>query len=148
MNGLAVPAMNLDAVAGVRDLERHLLALPQTPIETRHLLHSGMYARTILIPAGTALTSALIRVATVLVIAGDTLVTLGEESVRLTGYHVLPAAAGRKTAFATIADTRVTMIFPTTARTVEEAEAEFTEEADGLCSRRDPTSNHVVITGE
>ena len=49
---------------------------------------------------------------------------------------------------ATIADTRVTMIFPTTARTVEEAEAEFTEEADGLCSRRDPTSNHVVITGE
>ncbi|HZY55427.1 MAG TPA: hypothetical protein VFE73_19375 [Reyranella sp.] len=148
MNGLAVPVIHPDAVAGVRDLERHLLALPQTRIETHHLLHGGMYARTILIPAGTALTGALIRVPTVLVIAGDTLVTLGNESVRLTGYHVLPAAAGRKTAFATIADTYVTMIFPTAARRIEEAEAEFTEEADGLCSRRDPTSNHVVITGE
>jgi hypothetical protein len=148
MNEVAIPVMSLDAVANVRDFERHLLALPQTPIETHHVLHGGMYARTILIPAGTALTGALIRVPTVLVIDGDTLVTLGNEPVRLAGYHVLPAAAGRKTAFATIADTRVTMIFPTTARTVEEAEAEFTEEADGLCSRRDPTSNHVVITGE
>lgn len=148
MNEVTIPVMSLDAVANVRDLERHLLALPQTLIETHHVLHGGMYARTILIPAGTALTGALIRVPTVLVIAGDTLVTLGNASVRLTGYHVLPAATGRKTAFATIADTRVTMIFPTTARTVEEAEAEFTEEADGLCSRRDPTSNHVVITGE
>lgn len=148
MNEVTIPVMSLDAVANVRDLERHLLALPQTLIETHHVLHGGMYARTILIPAVTALTGALIRVPTVLVIAGDTLVTLGNESVRLAGYHVLPAATGRKTAFATIADTRVTMIFPTTARTVEEAEAEFTEEADGLCSRRDPTSNHVVITGE
>jgi hypothetical protein len=148
MNEVAIPVMSLDAVANVRDFERHLLALPQTPIETHHVLHGGMYARTILIPAGTALTGALIRVPTVLVIDGDTLVTLGNEPVRLAGYHVLPAAAGRKTAFATIADTHVTMIFPTATRTVEEAEAQFTEEADGLCSRRDPTSNHVVITGE
>lgn len=149
MNDLAMPAATPAAIADVSALERHMLALPQTPIETHHVLHGGLYARTILIPAGTVLTGALIRVPTVVIVAGDVLVTLGNgESVHLTGHHVLPASAGRKTAFVTRADTHVTMVFRTAARTVEEAEAEFTEEADGLCSRRDPTSNHVVITGE
>lgn len=148
MNALALPASSARAVARVRDLERHVLALPQTPIRTDHVLHGGMYARTILIPAETVLTGALIRVPTMLIVAGDTLVTLDGESVRLSGYHVLPAAAGRKTAFVTIADTHVTMLFPTAARTVEEAEAEFTEEAKGLGSRHTPSSNHVTITGE
>ena len=144
----AVPAMSAAAVASVRALERLVLELPQTQIRTHHVLHGGMYARTILIPAETVLTGALIRVPTMLIIAGDTLVHLDGESVRLSGYHVLPAAAGRKTAFVTIADTHVTMLFPTAARTVEEAEAEFTEEADGLGSRREPASNRITITGE
>ena len=153
MNELAtlpvVPAMSAATVASVRALEQRVLELPQTPICTHHVLHGGMYARTILIPAETVLTGALIRVPTMLVIAGDTLVMLDDGcSVRLTGYHVLPALAGRKTAFVTIADTHVTMLFPTTAHTVEAAEVEFTEEADGLGSRRDPQSNHVTITGE
>ena len=150
MNELAtLPASSAQTISDVRDLERHVLALPQTPIRTDHVLHGGMYARTILIPAETVLTGALIRVATMLIVAGDALVTRDGSSVRLTGHHVLAAAAGRKTAFVTIADTHVTMIFPTAARTVEGAEAEFTDEADGLMSRRHPASNHVVInTGE
>jgi hypothetical protein len=149
MNELAMRATTPPTIADVRALERHVLTLPQTPIATHHVLHGRMYVRTILIPAGTVLTGALIRVPTMVIVAGDALVTLGDGgSMRLAGYHVLPASAGRKTAFVTHADTHVTMIFPTAARTVEEAEAEFTEEADGLCSRRDPASNHVVITGE
>ena len=144
----AVPAMSAAAIANVRALEQRMLAMPQTPIRTDHVLHGGMYARTILIPAGTVLTGALIRVPTMLVIAGDALVTLDGKAVRLSGYHVLPAAEGRKTAFVTIADTHVTMLFPTAARTVVEAEAEFTVEADRLGSRRDPASNHITITGE
>lgn len=150
MNELAtLPASSAQAISDVRDLERHVLALPQTPIRTDHVLHGGMYARTILIPAATVLTGALIRVATMLIVVGDALVTRDGSSVRLTGHHVLPAAAGRKTAFVTIADTHVTMLFPTSARTVEAAEAEFTDEANGLMSRRDPARNHVVInTGE
>lgn len=150
MNELAtMPASSAQAISDVRALERHVLALPQTPIKTDHVLHGGMYARTILIPAETVLTGALIQVPTMLIIVGDALVTRDGASVRLTGHHVLPAAAGRKTAFVTIADTHVTMMFPTAARTVEAAEAEFTAEANGLMSRRDPASNHVVInTGE
>ena len=144
----AVPPSSTQALADVHALEQRVLALPQTPIRTDHVLHGGMYARTILIPADTVLTGALIRVPTMLVIAGDTLIYLDGEAVRLSGHHVLPASAGRKTAFVTIADTHVTMLFPTAARTVEEAEAEFTEEADGLGSRRDRAGNHVTITGE
>ena len=35
----------------------------QVPIETRHVLHAGMYARTICIPAGVLITGALVKVA-------------------------------------------------------------------------------------
>ena len=42
-----IPAMSATAIRAVRALEERLLALPQVPIETRHVLHAGMYARTI-----------------------------------------------------------------------------------------------------
>jgi len=143
---LHVPATGPAAIARVRELEANLLALPQVPIETRHVLHAGLYARSIVVPAGTVLTGALIKVATLLMIDGDTLVYLDGEAVRLTGHHVLPASAGRKQAFVTIADTRITMIFPTSARTVAEAERAFTDEAENLGSHH--SVNHIVVTGE
>jgi hypothetical protein len=40
------------------------------------------------------------------------------------------------------------MTFKTDARTVEEAENEFTEEADRLMSRHEAATNHINITGE
>ena len=141
-----VPTSSPIALAKVRELEANLLALPQVPIETRHLLHAGLYARTITVPADVALTGALIRIATVLVIDGDTMVWLDDEAVRLTGHHVLAASAGRKQAFVTLAETHITMLFATAVRTVEEAESEFTNEAKGLGSRR--FCNHVTVTGE
>jgi hypothetical protein len=39
----------------------------------------------------------------------------------------------------------ITMMFPTKARTIEEAEREFTDDADRLLSRRQ-NANTVVIT--
>jgi hypothetical protein len=42
----------------------------------------------------------------------------------------------------------VTALFPTTARSVDEAEREFSDEADTLLSRRDPRLNETTITGE
>ncbi len=143
---VGIPAMSPRAIASVRELEGHLLALPQTPIETHHVVHAGMYARTIMVPAGTVLTGVLIRIATLLILDGDAEVYLNGESRRFTGHHVLPASAGRKQAFVTHADTHLTMIFVTGAKTVGEAEAEFTDEADLLGSRRD--TSHVTITGE
>lgn len=139
MNELALPqvnAMSADAVAKVRRLENQLEQLPQADIQTEHFLHAGMYARTITIPAGVMLTGALIRVPTVLVIAGDADVFMGDRTERLAGYHVLQGCAGRKQAFLAHEDTQVTMIFPTDAATLADAEDEFTEEADRLMSRR------------
>jgi hypothetical protein len=39
------------------------------------------------------------------------------------------------------------MLFPTKAKTVEEAEAEFTDEADRLLSRHQEFQDLVTITG-
>ena len=144
--GPALPAMSDDALAKVRTLETALLAAPQTDLSTDHLLHAGMYARTICIPAGTALTGALIKRATVLIVNGHATVYTGDGTLELAGHHVLPASAGRKQAFIAHADTWLTMIFPTQAVTVEEAEAEFTDEADRLLSRAGV--NTIRITGE
>ena len=142
----AIPAMSEAAIGKVRRLEAEVLALPQVAIATRHVLHGGLYARTITIPADVVLTGALIRIPTVLVMDGDAMVYLDGEAVRMTGRHVLPASAGRKQAFVALAETHLTMLFPTRARTVAEAEAEFTDEADALFSRAG--ANHIVITGE
>lgn len=145
----SIPPMSPQAVANVAALEKQLLELPQVEIHTRHVLHGGMYARTILIPAGVVLTGALIKLPTLLMISGDVLVSRGEEEgIRIAGSAVIPASAGRKQAFVTYQDTSVSMVFPTLATSVEQAEAEFTDDTDLLFSRRDPQTNTVVITGE
>lgn len=140
--------MTAEAIARVRRLEAALLELPQVPIATDHVLHGGMYARTIMIPAGVVLTGALIRVPTVLILAGDATVDTGEDAVRLTGYHVLAASAHRRQAFLAHADTWLTMVFATRAATVAEAEAEFTDEAHLLLSRQPGAANTIHLTGE
>ena len=142
-----IAAMSDAAIAQVRALESLALAMPQVALETRHLLHAGLYARTIHVPAGVMITGALVKIATMLIIHGDVVVRLDGESVRLSGYTLLPASAGRKQAFLAESDTYITMIFPTAATTVAAAEAQFTDEADRLASRRSDR-NSVIITGE
>ena len=56
------------------------------------------------------------------------------------------ARAGRKQIFVTRKPTVITMIFRTDAQTVEQAEAEFTDEAELLMSRQSD-SDLVLITG-
>ncbi len=143
-----IPAMSEEAIDKVRALEALSLQCPQERIETAHLFHGGMYARTIMIPAGMVLTGALIRIATVLIVSGDCIVYLDGAARELRGYNVFAAAAHRKQAFVTLTDTHVTMLFPSKARTVEQAEEQFTEEAASLMSRLDPDTNTVIFTGE
>lgn len=142
-----LPAMADEALEKVRRLEAELQALPQVPIPTRHVFHAGMYARTVTIPAGVCITGALIKIATLLIVSGKVTVFIGANTIDLDGYHVIPASAGRKQAFLAQADTDLTMLFPTTAGTVEEAEAQFTEEAHLLVSRQ-AQHDHLLITGE
>jgi hypothetical protein len=142
-----IPAMSADAIGQVRRLESEAIQRQQIPIATSHVLHGGMYARTILIPAGVLITGVLVKVATMLIIQGDATVYVGDGEMRFTGYMPLTASAGRKQAFAAHADTYLTMIFPTAAKTVDDAERQFTDEFDLLASHRDDR-NHVLITGE
>lgn len=143
----AITSMTPEAIDKVRQLEARTAELEQVEIPTDHVLHGGMYARTIRIPAGVLLTGAHIKRATMLVISGHVTVFIGAGTIEITGYQVLPASAGRKQAFLAHADTFVTMLFPSEAASIEAAEHEFTDEADRLLSRRQACES-ITITGE
>lgn len=131
-----LPPMSADSVAIVREFEDAVLQLPQVKINTEHALHAGMYARTIMIPAGTVITGVQIKIPTILIVSGDALFYGDDGTTQFTGYHVTLGAVGRKQAIYALADTYLTMMFPTAASTVAEAEEEFTDEPERLGSRR------------
>ena len=143
-----LPAMTPAAIDKVRALQITEAARPQVPLETRHVLHGGMYARTILLPNGVELVAALIKIPTLVIVEGSVMVWLGSMSRWLTGQTVLPASAGRKQVFYALLDSTITMIFPTAAKTVADAEACFTDEASLLASRRADAVSETIITGE
>lgn len=144
-----IPAMSARAIDKVRELTEIVKAAPQYALETNHIIHGGMYSRTITMPAGHVLTGSLVKVNTLLIINGHVTAYLGDiGSAEFNGYGVVPASAGRKQAFISHTDTDITMVFATEATSVEEAEAELTDEADMLVSRSDTGSNKVLITGE
>jgi hypothetical protein len=147
VNELALPetdAATLGLVASVQDA---CMRREQTEIPTQHLLHAGMYARTITMPPGTILVGTLIKIPTTVIMVGTARVFMGMEWVKVEGYGVLPASAQRKQVFVSESAFIITMIFPTNATTVREAEDEFTSEGDLLLSRRQQ-NNAVLITGE
>jgi len=131
-----IAPMTDEDIGKVRALEDEVLARPQVALRTTHTLHAGVYTRTVRLPADVVLTGALIRVPTTLIVAGDASMFSGGTCRRLTGHHALTAAAGRKQAFVAHAETYITMIFATQAKTVEDAENEFTAEAHRLMTRR------------
>lgn len=143
---LVLPAMHQEEIDKVRNLEALVLTAPQVETVTEHVFHAGMYARTICMEPRMVLTGALIKIATILVVSGDASVFIGDREIRIQGYQVIPASAGRKQAFISHGETHLTMFFTTSAQEVEEAENQFTDEADRLFSRRWP--NVVVKTGE
>lgn len=112
------------------------MGAPQVDLRTEHVIHGGMYARTILIPAGTTITGALTNLDNLCVVQGDILVTTDEGPVRLTGFHVLPAAKGAKRAGYAYADTWWTCIWPTALTNVDDIEDEMTPESAMLQTRR------------
>lgn len=131
-----LPAMTGEAIDKVRKAEASALELPQIDLPIQHNLHAGMYARTVTVPAGMVITGALIKIPTLLIVDGHCDVFTGAETVVLEGRHVIQASANRKQAFLAHTDTHLTMLFPTSATTVEQAENEFTDEADMLQTRR------------
>lgn len=136
---LTIPAMSEPAMAKVRALETHMLATqPQIDLAYEHVLHAGVYDRTVLVPAGQVITGAPVKIETLLTIVGDVIVGLDGDETRVTGFAKIRAAAHRMGVFTAITDTYISMSFATDAKTVAEAEAQFTDEADRLASRRQP----------
>ena len=146
----SIRPMMPDDIAKVAAFEAERKQLPQVPFTMHHTLHAGMYARTMKMPANTVLTGALIKIATILIVSGNASIYAGEhqDPIHVTDYAVIPASANRKQAIRAYEDTHLTMLFPTTATTVEEAENQFTDEANELGSRKPDADNVVVQTGD
>jgi hypothetical protein len=115
--------------------------------QMEHVLHAGMYARTCRLAAGVAITSVLIKIPTMLIVHGGAHVFAGGRWYKIEGYQCMPAAALRMQVYVTFQPTEITMIFPSNAETVEQAEAEFTDAASALLSRRQDNGDIVIVTG-
>jgi len=131
--------------AAVRAAEDVLLTLPQVPIETHTLVHGGMCARTIVIPAGTTLTGALTNMDNICIVSGDIVVTTDEGVQHIEGFAVLPAKKGAKRAGKTNSLTYWTTVWPTSLTDVTAIEEEMTPEASRLGSRRAIQNNQTEV---
>jgi len=138
----AVPATAPETLEKIANYEQEVRKMPQIHIQTEHLFHAGMYARTIRLAARVAITSVLIKIPTTIIVNGRCRVFTGEW-LDLSGYNVIPANGGRKLLYITAEPTQITMLFPSNAKTVEEAERQFTEEFEMLLSR---SCNDDVVT--
>jgi hypothetical protein len=146
VSSIALPPTPPEIVEWIREVEGRAREFEQLEVKTEHLLHAGMYARTVHLPAMGHFTNVLIKIPTLLVVSGYCYMLAGGKWARLTGYNVFAASAGRKQICITKEPTDVTMFFATDAKTVEEAEAEFTDEACDLLSRKQPECNVAVVT--
>ncbi len=151
MSALAIPAMSPLSIAKVRKLTDLSLAnLPQYPFVTEHRLHAGIYARTVTLPGGSLATGVLVKVPTILILCGDLVVYMGEGEppLQVNGQRVLLGSAGRKQAFLSASEFTMTMCFATKAKTVAEAEAEFTDEVALLWPLSDKERHDIIVTEE
>lgn len=145
----ALPAMSQPAIAQVREWTDKARQLPQLWFVTEHLIHKGVYYRTVTLPPGSLVTGVLVKVPTTLILSGEAHVYIGAaKPLHVSGYTVLPAAAGRKQAFAAVTELSMTMCLATDARTVAEAEATFTDELEYLPPLADVDRHRVFVTGE
>lgn len=135
-------------LAAVKRVEAELKTVKQTGMETWHVIHGGIYSRTIFLEKDQVIVGAKIKVPTTIMINGCLLISSGGESFEIRGVHVIPASKNRKQIMKATEKTSITMCFVTNAKTVEEAEEEFSDEAENLMSRFSDSINHINITGE
>lgn len=142
----ALPPSSQKMIDVVSQVEKRAQDMEQVSITTDHVIHDGVYTRTICVPAGVMITGALIKISTTLIVSGTCTVLIGDgEEIQVSGYMVMPTSSGRKQIFMAHTDTFISMIFKTDAKSVEEAEAQFTDDVDILKSKVNP--NDVRITG-
>lgn len=154
MSGTTIAAGDQNTLAPVsprmldqlNQVHRLMESCPQIPLATEHLIHGGMYARTIRRGTDSVTVGSIINKATILIVHGECSLLVGDRRVDLTGYNVLAGLPGRKSFSWTHSPVEMTMIFRTDARTVEDAEEEVFGEAANLLSRQVDSRNEVSIT--
>jgi molybdopterin-guanine dinucleotide biosynthesis protein A len=89
-----------------------------------------------------------VEIATTIIVCGDCTVALGDHA-RTASPAITSCrpSSRRKQAFVAHADTWLTMVFATLGQSVEEAEDEFTAEAERLMSRQVGHANTIIVTG-
>lgn len=132
----SLPVTSGAALQLTKDFEAFARSQKQVDLETLNVLHAGLYSRTVRIPAGVVITGAFIKIPTVLTIFGDMTMTAGDKCIDIDGFATLKCPAGRKQIMVAKSDCIVQMSFASNAKTVEEAEDEFTDEGDLLMSRK------------
>jgi hypothetical protein len=147
MNSLAT---SVDEIGRLTRVQNALLQLPQIEVRTEHVIHGGIYTRTIRMKPGTYVMGAHYKVPSTVVLSGTLFAYTGTWK-RFDGVNVLTGSRGRKQLFATppenTEDAVITTSFRTDAKTVEDAENEMTDESELLMSRKSD-GDLVVITGE
>ena len=143
-----IAVMSKSSIEKVRLVQNAMLELQQIDLPVHHILHGGLYSRSLVIPAGVVIAGAFIQVPTTLVVSGNVTVYANDQAYEIDGYQVLVASAGRKQLFVAHTDTNMTMTFATKSKTVEDAENEFTCEPELLASRHHENLNTTIITGE
>ena len=140
-----LPATSPESVEKIKLAEEIIRGRAQIEFCTEHIFHAGMYARTVRIAANVVFTSVLIKRATLLVSQGSYEVFAGDRWARYDGYNVLCGFPGRKQIYRTITEIQLTMIFPTEAASIADAENEFTDESEILLSHK--LENDIVVSG-
>lgn len=134
----AMSREDIQKIRSIREaLKEELVANPDAEVEIpcEQHLHAGFYSRTIFIPKDTVAVGVTILKDTQLVISGHVLMNDGTHVVEIEGYRVLECKAGRAQIARTLKDTYMTMSFATDAKTIREAEDEFTDEPEQLLTR-------------
>lgn len=143
-----IPSMSDSSIEKAREMEKAIYNLPQISIATDHILHAGVYTRTVMIPKDGVISGVLVKRSVNLIISGHCIVYLGDDEAReYKGYVALTAMANRKQVFIAKENTYLTMFFATDAREIAEAESQFTDEVGTLMSRQDNAINNINITG-
>lgn len=89
------------------ELENIMLNQDQVEIPVKHLLHGGMYARAVTVPAGTLLTGHIYKFDHIEVMTSGTLMVTTDDgqSRLLEGFNLMPALSGKKRAAYAVEDT-------------------------------------------
>ena len=141
-----IPSSTAKSIEKVNSLENTIKDLEQIKLITAHTLHAGVYTRTIIMSPNEVLVGALIKIPTTVIVNGKCMVSDGSNQQLVDGVKTFACMPNRKQAFYSEDYTTITMIFKTNAKTIEEAEEEFTDEAKSLMSRQKGSINIVTKT--